>query len=232
MKICVFAYNFPHKKTQEGLYKLIQYSHDIECVILADPVQLNFTPSKTRVGVKDMLYEHPQNICERFNIPYVVMQHNTMECENFLHDLNPDLGVILGSRILKDFIIKKFNIGILNLHPGLLPDNRGLDNVKWAIYNGYKQGVTAHLIDKNIDRGILIDKSPISVYEDDTLIDIFLRIQNKELAMMIDAIDKIKAGEIFCQELGCGNYFKPMSEEQDLDTNYMFDNYKKIYNEL
>ena len=41
-----------------------------------------------------------------------------------------DLGIILGSRIIKN-IINKFKIGILNMHPGILPYNRGLDTHKW-----------------------------------------------------------------------------------------------------
>jgi methionyl-tRNA formyltransferase len=70
-----------------------------------------------------------------------------------------DLGIILGARILDEDIIKTFKIGILNLHPGLLPDNRGLDTYQWAIINMIPQGVTSNLIDSKIDGGkILIKK--------------------------------------------------------------------------
>ena len=44
-----------------------------------------------------------------------------------------DLGIIAGSRILKKKIIEEFKIGILNMHPGLLPLNRGLDTHKVSI---------------------------------------------------------------------------------------------------
>lgn len=232
LKLCVFAYNFPHKKTQEGLYKLIQHGIKIDYVISADPIVLNIVPSKTRVGVKDLQYEHPKDICLRFNIPYIVLAHNSIECDNFLQELKPDLGIILGSRILKEHIINKFSVGIINMHPGILPDNRGLDNIKWAVLNNLKQGVTAHLIDKNIDRGFLIEKSVINVYEDDSLVDIFLRIQNRELSLMVSSVQKILSGNVFNQRLEKGTYFKAMSDEEDNLTLTMFEAYKKNYNAL
>jgi methionyl-tRNA formyltransferase len=227
LKICVFAYNFPHKKTQEGLYKLILNNIDIKLVILADPIKLNFTSSKTRVGLREMKYEDPKLICERFKIPYIVLPHN--ESDDFLSVLRPDLGIILGSRIIKKNIIDKFKIGILNLHPGILPDNRGLDNIKWAISKNIKQGVTAHLIDSSIDRGYLIEKRLIEIFEDDTFTDIFLRIQNTELELMISSIKKINHGFIFDEILGSGTYFKPMTDEEDDNMLSLFEDYKKNY---
>lgn len=232
MKICLFAYNFPHKKTQEGLYKLIQNNVEIISVILTDPVKLNFTPSKIRVGVKDILYEQPKEICKKFNIPYVILNHNSSECQEHLKKIKPDLGIILGSRILKKHIIDEFSLGILNMHPGLLPENRGLDNIKWAIYKNIKQGVTAHLIDTNIDRGVLIEKDVINVYEDDSLTDIFLRVQNKELQLMISSINRLLKGEIFTEKLGVGTYYKPMNEEEEFQMINNFNDYKLKYEKL
>ena len=55
------------------------------------------------------------------------------------------------------------------MHPGILPQNRGLDSVKWAIAKGIPQGVTCHIIDKNIDRGLKIIQEEIIIYNDDSL---------------------------------------------------------------
>lgn len=75
------------------------------------------------------------------------------------------------------------------MHPGILPDNRGLDNLKWAIIKDLDQGVTTHLIDSKIDRGRLINRQKIKIYKDDTLIDIHMRLQALEQKMMIDSIE-------------------------------------------
>lgn len=58
---------------------------------------------------------------------------------------------------------------ILNVHPGLLPKNRGVDAFKWAIVNGWPIGVTLHAIDEEIDRGIILYRRTVPILPDDTL---------------------------------------------------------------
>src|SRR3990167_1962069 len=41
---------------------------------------------------------------------------------------------------------------ILNVHPGLLPHNRGVDSFKRSLVNEWPFGVTLHVIDEQIDR--------------------------------------------------------------------------------
>ena len=58
------------------------------------------------------------------------------------------------------------------MHPGLLPENRGLDTIKWAIYNELPQGITTHLIDEKIDVGKKVYRETINVDLDDSIFDI------------------------------------------------------------
>ena len=47
----------------------------------------------------------------------------------------------------------------LNVHPGILPNYRGLDPVLWSLYNKDTLGATLHLMNCEIDKGdILISK--------------------------------------------------------------------------
>src|SRR3989344_7479046 len=126
MKIGAFVYDFEHKKTQEGLLYLYLNNINIECILAAPPVKLEFYQSKIRVGPKDLVYVHPKLIAEKISTLYYVVPHNSRECENIVRNHNLDLGIILGARILKENIINTFKVGILNFHPGLLPENRGL----------------------------------------------------------------------------------------------------------
>lgn len=231
MRIGVFAYNFEHKKTQEGLLWLFLHGFKVECILAADPVQLNFYQSKIRVGHKDLKYMHPSQIAKQLNIQYHVVPHNSKECEELIKKYNLDIGVILGARILKENIIKQFKIGILNMHPALLPENRGLDTIKWAILKGMKQGVSCHLISKEIDRGWLIAKREISVFEDDTLLDIFLRIQNTEQVMMIESLKILENGGRGAP-LDEGNYSKSVPPHLEKILIDKFEIYKKNYGDL
>lgn len=232
MRVGVFAYNFEHKKTQEGLLNLFLQGFEVACVLAADAIPLTFYQSKIRVAPKGLAYTHPRDIAERLGIPYHVTGHNSSEALDLVRTYELDVGVILGARILKPPIIDAFTIGVLNMHPGLLPQNRGLDNLKWAILKGIKQGVSCHLIDREIDRGKLILRRILPVYEDDTLIDIFLRIQNVEQLMMVESLHLLASGKRDFPAVEAGNYFKavPPGEEKNLLS--VFEQYKKGYDQL
>ena len=231
MKIGVFAYNFEHKKTQEGLLRLFLEGYKVNCILAADPVELKFYQSKVRISPKSLSYTHPRKIAESLGINYHVVKHNSAECIDFVKKYNLDVGIILGARILKTEIINAFKVGIMNLHPGLLPQNRGLDTIKWAILKGFRQGATSHLIDNQIDKGKLILREEILVYEDDTLLDIFLRIQNKEQDLMVNSL-KILSSEKEFQSLGEGNYSKSVPPDIEKNLFKVFEKYKIEYNNL
>ena len=232
LKIGVFAYNWPHYKTQMGLTNLYFKGIVPSCVFLADPVKLKFYKSKVRVGPRDLYLHNSEDICKSFNFPSTVIKHNSIECENLIKEKKLDLGIILGARILKKNIVNAFKIGIINMHPGLLPENRGLDNLKWAIIKCQKQGVTTHLIDKNIDRGRLIDRQEISVYKDDSLVDIHLRLQAKEQKMMIEAIEKIEKSKSArdLEYLSNGSHYnRSVPEDIEKDFDRLFNSYREKY---
>lgn len=232
MKIGLFAYNFKHKKTQEGILTLVVHRYPPACIFAADPVELKFYQSKIRVAPKGLEYTPPREIAALFEIPYHVMVHNSQECEELIKRYDLDVGIILGARILKENIINAFKIGVINMHPGMLPHNRGLDNLKWAILKGYKQGVSVHLISKEIDQGNLIIQREIDVYQDDTLVDIFLRIQNMEMVLMVEALKILESGQRQFMPVAEGNYFKAVPPEEEARLMEKFEEYKKKYNEL
>jgi len=232
MNIGIFAYNFPHKKTQEGILALLLHQVPITAIFAADPVELKFYQSKIRIAPKGLEYRHPQDIAARLNLPYHVVTHNSPECEELIKKYELDVGIILGARILKENIINAFKIGVINMHPGMLPHNRGLDNIKWAILKGYKQGVSVHLISKEIDQGNLLVQREIDVYEDDTLLDIFLRIQNMEQILMIESLKILESGLRDFPKVAEGNYFKSVPPEEEAKLMEKFDEYKRGYREL
>ncbi len=231
MNFGVFAYNFKHKKTQEGLVNLYLNGYKPSCIFAANPVKLDFYQSKIRIAPKDLDFVHPRKIAKKMNIPYHVVTHNSNKCIELVKKYNLDLGIILGSRIIKEDVINSFNVGILNMHPGLLPENRGLDNLKWAVIDNLKQGVSSHLIDKYVDRGYLIDKKEINVYTDDTLVDILIRLQNLELKMMVDFLDTFN-GDFNFKKIGIGKRNKSLPTELENNFFEVFETYKKNYKNI
>lgn len=194
MRCGVFAYNWPHKKTQDILLRLWVEEVDVACVVAMDPVPLNIPPSSKRVKPQHVDLVHPRRVAERMSVPYHEVQHNTSECAEILRDAGVNLGVIAGARILKGPVLDAPTRGILNLHPGLIPEVRGLDALKWAIYEDQPLGVTAHLIDERVDAGRIVLRREIELRPDDTWIDLSLRLYETELNVLPDAIRVLQEG--------------------------------------
>lgn len=85
------------------------------------------------------------------------------ELLNLLDIKNYDIGIQGGTGILKSEVINKFKLGILNFHPGDLPQYRGCSAPEWQIYEGKKVVSTCHLVDEGIDTGKIIDKRELKL---------------------------------------------------------------------
>ena len=227
MNVGVFVYNFPHWKTQVGLQNLILAGYKPKIALAADPVSLNFYRSKIRTTPKDLFLWHPLEICERHGIPYEVVKHNSRETSGLVKKYNLDVGVILGARILSPIAFDNFTHGVINMHPGILPENRGLDNIKWAIMKDMPQGVTTHLIDSKIDRGHMILQEEISIYNDDSLVDVQIRVQNLEQKLMVKSLHLLEDNPQSVTALSSGTYHKSLPPEKEKDLLEYFKTYRK-----
>lgn len=229
MKIGIFAYNFKHWKTQAGIQNLCMAGYKPEVIFAADPIELKFYQSKIRMSPKDLFLWHPKELSDFYSIDYRIVKHNSEKTAAIVKEKSLDLGIILGARILKPIAFKEFSIGVMNMHPGILPQNRGLDNVKWAIIDKKPQGVTTHLINDKIDRGLQILQEKITIYEDDTLLDIHLRLQNLEQKLMIDSVSFLTQPSARLKTLEKGTYYKSVPMDIEKEIIQMFDDYKKEF---
>ena len=68
------------------------------------------------------------------------------------------------SQILKTRALSIPKVGILNIHPGLLPEYKGAMAYFWAVNNGESQaGVTIHWMDEGIDTGPILMRKPFRI---------------------------------------------------------------------
>lgn len=195
VKIAAFCYNFPHKKTQDILLKLFLEGIKINYIFSTEPIQLNIPPSTIHTKIKHIAVVHPKQIASRLGIKYYVLPHNSLDVKELIENNNIDLGIIAGARILNPYIINSFSIGIINFHPGIIPEARGLDAMFWSIYKGIPLGVTAHLIDDRIDAGRIIIKEKIPIYKNDTLLDLSERLYEKQIDILSPTIERALKGD-------------------------------------
>lgn len=92
-------------------------------------------------------------------------------------------------RILKEDFLKAFSGRILNIHPSLLPAFPGLAGWKQAWDYGVKvAGCTVHFVDAGMDTGPIILQEAVPVLNDDTPETLHARIQQKEHALYVRAL--------------------------------------------
>ena len=72
-----------------------------------------------------------------------------------LRDFVPDYVISGGAGIIRQDLLDLPRIGFLNIHPGLLPEYRGVDPVLWTLSEGGMLGATLHLMSAGIDEGPL-----------------------------------------------------------------------------
>jgi len=205
MNLTLFTYDRPHWKTQQFLYELVGLGLKPYAIVAAPWRDLGL-PLGYRMSVKHYPH-HPSVLAKRFGIEYIVIPHDQM--------VNGHLGIIGGARILPPKVIKGFTLGILNMHPGLIPENRGLPNVVAAMLNQMPQAVTAHVIDERIDAGRVLMSREIEEEPDDNIWDILEKMMDLQVRMLGPAIQAMLEGRGWDVPDDCGGYRPPMKRDDE-----------------
>ena len=195
MKLVVFSYDFPDRRSQDFLLRLFLRQRPIAAVLGAPWRKLSIPPPAHRTRIRHVGLVHPRQVAERIGAPYHALPHAAAETVDLLKSLAPDVGIIAGARILKKPVIDAFRMGIINFHPGMIPEARGLDALLWSIHGDVPLGVTAHLIDEQVDAGRVLIKHPIPIHPDDSALDLSERLYESQLDLLEPAIEAALAGE-------------------------------------
>jgi glycosyltransferase involved in cell wall biosynthesis len=109
--------------------------------------------------------------------------------------LEPDLGLVYGSPILRPELFEKPRLGTLGIHHGKLPEYRGNKTTFWAMSNGEPAaGVTIQRINAGLDTGEILEegrvgigrRSPRAVWSD---------LENLGLDLYLRAILRVRSGD-------------------------------------
>lgn len=113
-----------------------------------------------------------KNICERFDVPFILISHEQksreqfeIEVQNHLQQYEYDYLVLAKfMRILSQDFIANHPPNIINIHHSFLPAFIGASPYKQAFVRGVKLiGATAHFVTNNLDEGPIIEQQIIPV---------------------------------------------------------------------
>ncbi len=71
----------------------------------------------------------------------------------------------------------------INMHDGLLPDNRGRMACAWPLYDGTPAGLTLHKMVEELDAGPILAQVEIPTYPDDTALTVYERQIDEAFAL-------------------------------------------------
>ena len=139
---------------------------------------------------------------KRFGIPTWALSHKGMEREEFDHRLDlalrehdVQLVVLAGyMRLLSGEFIRKWEGRILNIHPSLLPDYKGLDTHRRALEAGEVWvGCSVHLVTDELDGGPVLAQAKVRVRERESVEQLAERVLREEHRLYPETLDSFAA---------------------------------------
>ncbi len=118
---------------------------------------------------------------------------NSAAALDFISNIGPDLIVNMRTRnIYKKPVLELPKIGCINIHHGLLPDNRGTLCDLWAWVEGRPVGFSIHWMNEKIDDGDILERCEIDASDCRSYIDIPWRSSRIEADCLLKNLARIR----------------------------------------
>jgi len=188
----VLTYNAPHRKTQDTLLRLkAQGCRDV--LVIA-------TPWQDRPSFQPLIRHRPGGVmpialdifCKNLNYDFELVAPENLSLALTRREV--EWVLIAGAGILPKDIVAQNKV--INSHPGYLPVVRGLDALKWSVYEGLPIGVTTHVVSDVADAGLLIKQQLVEVKKGDTFHTLAYRQYEMEISMLVEALEDIKSAPL------------------------------------
>ena len=223
MHVGIITYQTGHLKTWQLTRKML--TKGFRVTLFAFPFKLR--PPKPGVArysdrPAQLIDLDVPDFCRRFGVGYVPVAGWSDEHAAALGDAGgPDTPDVFLHCIAK-IVPASFIAGrtILNCHPGLLPQNRGVDAFKWSIVNKWPIGITLHAIDPEIDRGTILRRMRIPVFATDTLADVCARTYDFEIDLLANFehhLPNLRRGWNVGDDHPCGHSLIPIAQDGDIE---------------
>jgi peptidoglycan/xylan/chitin deacetylase (PgdA/CDA1 family) len=158
------------------------------------------TPQKE---VKQLLLEsfpdHPFSLGDftrTRNIPLMEVGNiNSPKAVETLQQMDLDLGIVLGTRILKRSTFSVPRMGSINLHKGKVPEYRGQPAGFWEIYDGRTEaGISVHYVDEGLDTGDVVGEALIQIHPKDTSETLRRKLDQRGAELLAETVNQIAEG--------------------------------------
>jgi peptidoglycan/xylan/chitin deacetylase (PgdA/CDA1 family)/folate-dependent phosphoribosylglycinamide formyltransferase PurN len=112
-----------------------------------------------------------------------------------LKAVRADLGIVLGTRILKRSTFNIPRLGCINLHKGAVPAYRGMPPGFWELFDGASTaGVTVHFVDSGLDTGDILATGNIPISTKDTPSTVIEKLHKAGVIVLCEAVARLQDG--------------------------------------
>lgn len=121
---------------------------------------------------------------------------NSKKTAQLVKDLNCELGIVFGAKILKERIFSVPKLGMINIHQGLIPEYRGMPPAFWELYNEEKEtGISIHKVVTKLDAGEVYFQGKVPITDEDNLSSLETKLDRLSLDNIVETARKVAFGE-------------------------------------
>ena len=168
---------------------------------------LKYIDKKFVVGIvgaiiRPQYFSYLKYIASNIKVPFIIQpKFDSEEYPIFrkaIEALKPDILICYSySMLVRDDIRKIFDNNCINIHPSLLPKNRGPNPIQWSIIRGEKiTGVTIHYMDNGFDNGDIIAQKEVLIDWEDTWVSLKKKLEDTTRLLLQREIENILTGKI------------------------------------
>jgi methionyl-tRNA formyltransferase len=185
MRVVMFGYQTWGHRT---LQALLDSEHDVVLVV---------THPKSEHAYEKIWSDSVADLAEENGVPVVIRNRPDDELFERLKEADPDIIVANNWRTwIPPRIFDLPRHGTLNVHDSLLPKYAGFSPLIWALINGEPEvGVTAHMMNDELDAGDIVRQEAVAVGPTDTATDLFHKTVDLIAPVTIGALGLIASGQ-------------------------------------
>ncbi|MYX01368.1 MULTISPECIES: methionyl-tRNA formyltransferase [unclassified Streptomyces] len=205
MRVVMFGYQTWGHRT---LQALLDSEHDVVTVV---------THPQSEHAYEKIWSDSVADLAEKHDVPVIIRNRPDDELVDQLREVAPDIIVANNWRTWMPPEIFTLPVhGTLNIHDSLLPAYAGFSPLIWALINGEPEvGVTAHMMDEELDAGDIVVQRAVTVGPTDTATDLFHRTVDLIAPVTVEALGLIASGqrEFAPQDRSKASFFHKRAEE-------------------
>jgi methionyl-tRNA formyltransferase len=139
------------------------------------------------------------SFCSKNGIEYISVNNcNSPIINNKLSIINAELAVLASfGVIVPKQVLELFPLGIINVHPSLLPKYRGATPGQAAILAGDSEtGVSIIKLDEEVDHGPVLTQAEEKIEPNDTSETLYQRLFQRGAELLLEVLPKYISGEL------------------------------------